>query len=247
MSYLLLGAFLGFVTLFNIIVPSLGSTTITPMMAGFVGAKDAIAVATVFFLLTCIPRVYLFRKYTDWKLVRQLWPASVAGALIGSIFLVGIDTRIVSFIILGFLLYFTYKKAIDVFWTHRKKERQPMRHGATFIGVLSGALQGTGLAGADLRNGYLYSRGLTLQHIHGTTAWIGMTNFAFASGVRTVSGDLTFEMAWPVLALFPVIVLATYIGRHISLKVPKRVQDYTILVIMLVALGILLSGIAMGR
>lgn len=242
MSFILLGLFLGVVTFINIIVPSLGSTTITPMMAGFVGAKDAIAIASVFYCILNIPRVYLFRKYTDWSLVRQLWPASIIGALIGSVFLVGIDARIVTVIILGFLLYFTYKKAIDIFWQHRKKENKPYKRGATFIGMLSGALQGTGLAGADLRNGYLYSKGLTLQQIHGTTAWIGMANFAFASGVRVVSGDLTFEMAWPVLALFPVIVIATFIGRHLTLKTPKKLQDYIIFGIMLVALAVLLSS-----
>lgn len=242
MSFVLLGLFLGAVTLINIIVPALGSTTITPMMAGFVGAKDAIAIASVFYCILNIPRVYLFRAYTDWRLVRELWPASIIGALIGSIFLVGIDARIVTIIILGFLLYFTYKKAIDIWWQHRKKEKKSYKHGATFIGVLSGTLQGTGLAGADLRNGYLYSKGLTLQQIHGTTAWIGMVNFAFASGVRVVSGDLTFEMAWPVLALFPVIVAGTYIGRHLTLKTPKRVQDYIIFAIMLLALVVLLSS-----
>ena len=69
MSYILLGAILGAFTLFNIIVPAFGSSTITPIMAGFVGAKDAVAVATVFYCISNIPRVYLFRKYTDWELL----------------------------------------------------------------------------------------------------------------------------------------------------------------------------------
>jgi uncharacterized membrane protein YfcA len=242
MKFILLGIFLAAVTLFNIIVPAFGSTTVTPIMAGFVGAKDAIAVATVFYCISNIPRVYLFRKYTDWNLVKRLWPASIIGALLGSIFLVGISAFLVTIILLSFLAFFIYKKAVSMFANKPKNEKQPTKQGATFIGLLSGALQGTGLSGADLRNGYLYSKGLTIQHIHGTTAWIGMTNFAFASGVRVVSGDLTLAMAWPVLALFPVIVLATIAGRHLALKIPKRVQDYIILAIMLVALVVLASS-----
>lgn len=242
MSYLLLGLILGGFTLFNIIVPAFGSSTITPIMAGFVGAKDAVAVATVFYCISNIPRVYLFRQYTDWKLVRQLLPASLVGALVGSIFLVGINTHAVALIILVFLLYFIYKKVKAVFGREVKIQKRKTKHGATFVGLLSGALQGTGVSGADLRNGYLYSEGLTVQHIHGTTAWIGMANFAFASGVRVVSGDLTFAMAWPVLAIFPIIVLATYIGRHMALKVPKKAQDYIVLTVMLIALASLLGS-----
>lgn len=242
MSYILLGLFLGSVTLFNIIVPAFGSSTVTPIMAGFVGAKDAIAVATVFYCISNIPRVYLFRKYTDWKLVWQLLPASLIGALIGSVFLVGIDTHVIAAIILAFLTYFIYKKIMKVLGREKEKDKKEIKHGATFIGLITGALQGTGLSGADLRNGYLYSKGLTIQHIHGTTAWIGMMNFAFASGVRVVSGDLTLQMAWPVLAVFPVIVLATYAGRHLALKIPKRIQDYIILVVMFIALASLASS-----
>lgn len=236
MNFVLLALFLAVVTFLNIIVPAFGSTTVTPIMAGFVGAKDAIAVATVFYCIVNIPRVYLFRKYTDWGLVGKLLPASLIGALLGSIFLVGISTLIISFVILGFLLFFMYKKVVAMYGHSKQKEKKTTKHGATFIGLISGALQGTGVSGADLRNSYLYSKGLTIQHIHGTTAWVGMLNFAFASGVRVVAGDLTFAMAWPVLATFPVIVLATYIGRHYSLKIPKRAQDYIVLSVMVLAL-----------
>lgn len=242
MSYIFLGIILGAFTLFNIIVPAFGSSTITPIMAGFVGAKDAVAVATVFYCISNIPRVYLFRRYTDWRLVIKLLPASLVGALIGSIFLVGIDTHVVAGIILLFLLYFIYKKMHSILGSGSKSKKTATKHGATFIGLLSGALQGTGVSGADLRNGYLYSKGLSVQHIHGTTAWIGMANFAFASGVRLVSGDLTLAMAWPILATFPIIVLATYVGRHVALKVPKRLQDSTILVVMIIALASLVSS-----
>lgn len=242
MSYILLGLILGAFTLFNIVVPAFGSSTITPIMAGFVGAKDAVAVATVFYCISNIPRVYLFRRYTDWRLVIKLLPASLVGALIGSIFLVGIDTHVVAGIILLFLLYFIYKKMHSILGSGSKSKKTATKHGATFIGLLSGALQGTGVSGADLRNGYLYSKGLSVQHIHGTTAWIGMANFAFASGVRLVSGDLTLAMAWPILATFPIIVLATYVGRHVALKVPKRLQDSTILVVMIIALASLVSS-----
>ncbi len=242
MTFIAIAVILSLFTLFNIVVPAFGSTTITPIMAGFVGVKSAIAVATVYYCISNIPRVYLFRQYTDWKLVRQLLPASIIGAIIGSTLLVGVDKHIASIIVLAFLLYFIYQKLRAISGGTRTQKKPINKHGATFIGLLSRTLQGTGLSGADLRNGYLYSKGLTVQHIHGTTAWIGLLNFAFASGVRVVSGDLTFAMAWPVLAAFPVIVLATYVGRHMALKVPKKIQDYIILAVMILALAMLVGS-----
>ena len=243
MNFIFLGALLAAITIFNIIVPAFGSSTVTPIMAGFVGAKNAIAVATVYYCISNIPRVYAFREYTDWKLIRQLLPASLIGALIGSTVLVGVNPHIVAIVVLAFLLYFMAKKVHAMFGANTaKKPKKINKHGAIVIGTMSGALQGSGLSGADLRNGYLYSKGLSVQQIHGTTAWIGMLNFAFASIVRVVAGDLTFAMAWPILALFPIIVLATFLGRHLSLKVPKRIQDYIILTIMFVALVSLMSS-----
>ena len=108
-----------------------------------------------------------------------------------------------------------------------------------FVGFFSGALQGTGLAGSDLRNGYLLSRGLSIPNLHGTTALIGGANFLFASISRVVSGELTLQMAYPILLLFPVIVLATYIGRHLTLKLPKVWQDRFALLVMVIALGMI--------
>ncbi len=233
---------LAFYTFLNILAPISGSATITPLFAGLVGAKDAVAVATVFFFLTCIPRIYLFRKHIKWNIVRQLWPISIIGALCGGIFLTGISELIIALIILGFLSWFLYKKAIASFTKH-KKEQKPTRHGVVFVGFISGALQGTGLAGADLRNGYLLSKGLTIPNIHGTTAIIGGSNFLFASMVRVQSGDLTWEMAAPVLALFPIIIIATVIGRHVTMKLSKVWQDRLALAVMIIAMVVLLRSI----
>lgn len=241
MSFILIGLLLGVFTLVNILAPISGSATVTPVLTGLVGAKDAIAVATVFFFLTCIPRIYLFRKFIRWDIVKTLWPISIVGALIGSILFIHISELIVSLIILGFLSYFLFQKIQSLLG--KKENKKPTRHGIAFVGLFSGALQGTGLAGSDLRNGYLLSRGLSIANLHGTTAIIGGSNFLFASISRIVSGELTFQMAYPILLLFPVIVIATYIGRHLTLKLPKVWQERFAIFVMLVALGMILFSL----
>jgi len=239
MLYIITAVLLGLYTFINIVAPLSGSATVTPLLTVLVGAKDAIAIASVFFFLTCIPRVYLFRKYFRWDIAKSLWPVSIAGALLGSIVLTGINETAVTLIILGFLLYFIFQKSRQVIW-HYEQKKEPTKLGVVVVGLVSGALQGAGLAGADLRNGYLLSKNLTINEIHGTSAAMGGANFLFASIVRLVSGQLTVQAMLPVLALFPVIVLATYIGRDVSHKLSKVWQDRVALVVMVVALVLLM-------
>jgi len=243
MNFILIGLLLGVFTLVNILAPISGSATVTPILTALVGAKDAIAMATVFFFLTCIPRIYLFRKYIRWEVARMLWPVSIAGAIAGSLLLANINEFIVSLIVLCFLLYFLYQKIVVLARKGDQLEKKPTKHGVLFIGLLSGALQGTGLAGSDLRNGYLLSRGLSISNIHGTTALIGGANFLFASIPRVASGELTLAMALPILALFPVIFLATYIGRHLTLKMSKVWQNRFSLIVMVIALCMMIVGL----
>lgn len=241
MYFMPIAIVLGFLTFLNILAPVSGSATVTPLLAGIVGAKDAVAVATLFFLLTCIPRVYLFRSYIRWDIVRTLWPISIIGAVVGGFIFVGISEIVITLTITVFLLLFIFQKIIALRFNENRMQKKPTKHGVAFVGFISGALQGTGIAGSDLRNGYLLSRGLTMQALHGTTAIIGGSNFIFANSVRVASGELTWPMAWPVLALFPVIILATYFGRHVTLRLPKVWQDIIALFVMLVALITLVS------
>lgn len=244
MIFIFTGLLLGILTILNILAPVSGSATVTPILTGLVGAKDAIAVASLFFVLSTIPRIFLFRKYIRWEIVKTLWPISIVGAIIGSIVLIYINGILVSLVILGFLIYFLLQK-VQMSRTKKPIEpKKPTRHGVAFIGLSSGALQGSGLAGSDLRNGYLLSRGLSIPELHGTTAMIGGANFLFASISRIISGQLTWHMALPILALFPVIILATYIGRHLTVKLSKKWQDRFAIGVMIVALIILVVSLA---
>lgn len=243
MNFILVAILLGFFTFINILAPVSGSATVTPLLAGLVGAKDAVAVATVFFFLTCIPRVILFRKHIRWEIVRRLWPVSIIGALFGGFVFNRVSETLVALVIFAFLSYFLYQKAVASFGKGQREEKKPTRHGVAFVGFVSGALQGTGLAGSDLRNGYLLSKGLTIAEIHGTTALIGGSNFLFASLLRLHSGQLTVEMATPILLLFPVIVAATYVGRHVTLKLSKVWQNRIALGIMIFAMLTILHSL----
>lgn len=161
----------------------------------------------------------MFRKYTDWKLVKQLLPASLIGALIGSIFLVGIDVAGFSYNPFIFAVLHIQKTIFDV-CQQTKRRKKPTKYGASFIGLLSGALQGTGVSGCRPRNSYLYGRRATnpTYSRNNSMDW----NVEFCICERGTSYPETSHLLWHGQCHdISFIVAATYLGRHYSLKFQK--------------------------
>ena len=101
-----------------------------------------------------------------------------------------------------------------------------------FVGLLSGFLQGTGLAGSDLRNQYLYAQNLSLPKVHGTTAFIGAANFFIATLVRLFGHQLSLPDIVQLLYLFPIIVLATWVGKHMLYKLSPKTSNHIVIFVM---------------
>ena len=229
---------LAVLTFVNIIVPHSGSATVSPLLALITDPHNALGLASFYFVLSGIVRVFIFRKHIQWKYIKGLLPISLFGAVFGALSLVKINPNILLAIILVFLVYFVYKKIREM---ARKEIEEKKAHKLAlgFVGIFSGFLQGFGLAGSDLRNGYLYSEKLTLTEVHGTTAFIGTANFLIATIIRLYTNQVRLVDLTILLYLLPFIVIATYIGKKVLLKINKRHADYLILVIM-VAIIILL-------
>mgnify|MGYP001609227616 CR=1 FL=1 len=226
---------LGLTSIINIVIPISGSATVTPFLAILTTPHIAIGLASFFFFLSGIVRVYMFRKQIQIKYVKSLLPISLVAAIIGAFALVKINPQILLIVILIFASYFLYKKLKDVFFQKEKKSINRLT--VHSIGFLSGFLQGTGLAGSDLRNNYLYSEKLSLAQVHGTTALIGATNFFATTIIRLSTNQLTIPNLIPLLFVFPFIILGTWLGRKILYKIDKK---YTNLIIILVMILIVL-------
>lgn len=233
---------LALTSIINIIVPISGSATVTPLLAILTDPHLAIGLASFFFVLSGIVRIYMFRKETKWEYIKSLLPVSIIFAAIGAFALVKINPLILLGIIFLFTLLFFYKKIKQ---TYFKKEEKPMnKFSAYVVGVLSGFLQGTGLAGSDLRNNYLFSEKLTMAQVHGTTAIIGFSNFLIATLVRLNTNQLTIPDLIPLLYVFPFIIFGTWVGKKILYKIDKKTGDEIIiltmsLIILFLALKIL--------
>lgn len=227
---------LGFSTLFNVIVPISGSATVTPLIAALTDVHSAIGFVGFYFFLSAMMRFIVFYRDVQWPLVRKLLPISAVGSVIGAFSLLAISDVLLLCILAIFTLYFIYKK---IFRSQAKrKENIFTRWGAAVVGLFSGFLQGTGLAGSDLRNNYLYAKDLTMVQVHGTTALVGGINFFLATVVRLYLGKISVPDLTLLAAVLPFMIVGTLLGKRIMLKMNKKHEMWIVVFVM--GLGFLL-------
>ncbi len=221
-----IGIVLTFYTVLNIIVPLSGSATVTPLLAILTDPHKAIGLAIFYFFLSSLVRLYLFRKFIQWEEAKHLIIPSAIAVLLGSLSLVVVSTTLLYIIVLGSAVYFLLKKLKIIEW----KKAQKLT--SSLVGVFSGFLQGTGLAGSDLRNSHLYSQGLSISEVHGTTAVIGSLNFFIATVTRLLTQQMELVDLSPLIFIFPFIVIGTLTGRLTLNKIDKKLADYIVIAVM---------------
>lgn len=235
MVYILVFVALFIMTIINAIVPLPGSSVVTPLLTLFMSPKNAIAFATIYFMLSSLILVYAYRKYLRTHYIKSLLPVSLIGAFVGAVFYLQINEIVALVIVLIFVIYFTYKKAMHIHSGKQPKNTLPK----SFIGIVSGLFQGSGFAGGDMRNGYLYSEGLNAQQVRATTAAIGASNFFVATLIRGFNGQLDWNILWLFIPIFPMLVGGIYLGRHVTLRLNEKWQNRIILSVMFTAVAII--------
>ena len=214
----------------NIIVPISGSATVTPFLAILTDPHLAIGLASFYFLLSGIIRVSMFRKEIRWEYVKSLLPVSFIFAAVGAFALVKISPKVLLLIILAFTLFFFYKKLMQTFG--KREEKPASKFSVHLIGILSGFLQGSGLAGSDLRNGYLYSKKLSIAQVHGASSLIGTANFLIATIIRLGTNQITLPNLVPLLYIFPFMIAGIWLGKIALYKIDKKHTEWIIVLTM---------------
>lgn len=236
-------ALLAFLAILNAIIPLPGFSFIVPLLTTVMSTQGAVTFATIYFLISSSIIVFVFRKYLRKELVILLLPTSIIGALAGSFFTASLNEKLLTALILIFVVYFLTKK-IRALWQPakevNKKPSKRERHTIAFVGIASGFFQGGGLGGGDVRNGFLYAKGLTIQEVRATTAAVGVGNFLVATITRGATGHIVLEQVWVFLVMIPLLVGATYIARHITTRLNHKVQNGIVVGLMVVAVGLLI-------
>lgn len=231
-------------SILNIIIPISGSATVTPFLAILTDPHRAIGLASFYFLLSGVIRVYLFRKNIQWHEIKILLPLSLIAAFVGSLSLVAINSTLLLIIVLAFTVYF-FLKRVKVLSSANNQKIKPL-YATSFVGLFSGFLQGTGLAGSDLRNSYLFGKDLNIAQVHGTTALVGASNFLLATFVRLYTDQLTIPDLIPLLYIFPFILVGTLLGRIALYKFSEKTTNAIVVVVMVAIIVFLSQKVLVG-
>jgi uncharacterized protein len=221
---------IGCTTFINILVPLPGSAIVTPLVALFTDPHKAVGLTSFLFFLSSIISVCVFRKDIELSYLKILLPFSVMGAIAGAFCIGMVSALLLYLLILGVCTYFLIKKLM------KAPVRKQSRFGGQAIGTFSGFLQGTGLAGSDLRNSYLYSRDLTVAQVRGTSMLVGAAVFLAATAVRIGTGQLAIPDLVPLLYLLPFMIIGTLLGRKALHLIDKRYGDRIIIVLMAIVI-----------
>lgn len=224
---------MAFLTFVNIVIPVSGSSTQTPLIAIITGdAHYAIAVSTWLLMISCAIIAFVFRKNIRPEYVWRMLPASIVAAMLGALLLVQLPDVLVTILLLLAATHFAIKT-----FRHLRNKTEPKRpslHALSLVGAVSGFLQGMGLPGGTVRLGYLFSEGLTVEEVRGTAELLTFFAFAAANIVRFYEHQLTgTDMLHWTLIFAPLLLIATYLGHHVLVRLPSRVKDAIVLITVL--------------
>ncbi len=226
----------------TIVIPLPGFSFYVPLFSTFMTTQQAVTYATVFFLFTYFAMAHSFRHFVRKDMVMALIPGSIIGSAIGGLFTSSLNELLLTWILLGFVLYYLVVKVRSVLSKSKvQKNSKHSKHGAAFVGTFAGLMQGSGLGGGAIRQGYLYSKNLTLQESRGTTAYIGIVVLGVSLITRAVNGTFATNAFWLYLPLIPIAILSAVLGKHITMKIKPRAQEVIIVLLMFVAVCLVIK------
>ena len=179
------------------------------------------------------------RKQVVWGDLLPLIPFSIAGISVATWLLVNVDANLLAFALGIFVLAYSIYSLFS-FHTTPGSRRWAILAGS--FGGLVGALFGTG---GPFYVAYLKMRQLDKGAFRATIAMVflvdgGTRMFAYAS-----TGLFTSQVLILVAVMFPVLLVAMYVGHHLHIKIePHRFNQ--MISIMLLFSGIMLIYKAMN-
>jgi uncharacterized membrane protein YfcA len=228
-------------TFLNVIAPISGSVITNPVMAYFTDPQRAIGIGAAVAFFGGIHRIYLFRKEIlddarNIKIVKQMLPYSIAGAMAGGLLISSLNVQLLALIVVVVSVHFIYKTARQIISTE-KKEESKSRLGYVMIAMLTGFFQGSGMPGADIRNNYLRTV-LSEVSVRATGTILGATNFLVAGTVIFLHNKMRSDDIIFVVSLIPFLFIAQIYGKRFLEKIPDRIAK--IIALCLSLLGVIL-------
>jgi uncharacterized membrane protein YfcA len=211
------------IVFFGVIINLPGTLHINALLLHYFEPHKVLLLSTVFLLLGAVSRIVVFWKQIVWREVYWFSVYGVFGGLVGGYFVGSIPDKIIVLIFIISGLTYLYK------YISQKKQGKESGFGLFVSGFLSSFLQSFGMSVGVLRQGYLFSRGYTLEQVHGSIAVVFLVSSSGILFSRFMKESFTFSDILPMLYLFPPMILTMYFAKGLMKKIPMRVHKAIIL------------------
>lgn len=192
--------------------------------------------------LADIVAVSYYRRQADWKVVLRLLPWALAGIALGSLILRYIPTdgvvmkRTIGGIVLALMVLGILRKRLA-------PEQIPSGIGwSGFYGILLGSTTQLANAAGPVSSLYLLAMKLPKETYMGTCAWFFLILNWLKLPIFAWEGRVTLESVWLDICMLPVIIFGGFLGIVLLRKMPQKIFEWIIQILVIAASVRLLWG-----
>jgi uncharacterized membrane protein YfcA len=207
-----------------------GAAVLLPVLVAFFGVREAIPILTVAQLIGNGSRVWFNRRELDWRVIGWFTIGAVPFGLLGGYIFATAPLKVLTRVLGVFLL-------LVVAWRHlhpsppqrfSSKNFVTIGAGATFLSALMGSvgpiMAPFFLAYGLVKAAYIGTEAMSTVVMH-ITKLVAYRNASVLSGHAVIVG----------LALGPVMILGSFIGKKIVDRIPERVFVVIIETVLVIA------------
>ena len=223
-------------------LPGVGTLSVAAF-AAVLPARQSTGALLVLLILGDLFAVWTYHAHADWRTLRRMVPAVLAGIGVGSVFLAVSDDvtvrRVIGVILLTLVAVTLWRRRAEARAAVAPTDDDPSplrRHAeAGVYGVLAGFTTMVANAGGPVMSMYLLAARFPVQRFLGTAAWfflvvnVGKVPFSASLGLISL-GSLTLD-----LFLAPAVVVGALVGRRLARRIDQRLFDRLVLVLTVVS------------
>ena len=214
-------------------VPGLG-ILVVPLMADIFPAKISTGVLLPMLLMADGFAVVYYHRNADWKLLRQLLPASIVGIALSSVVLNHLNDRQVKTTIGLIILLMALTMILREMGALSKN--MPKSYLLTWVvGIAVGSATMLANAAGPIAGIYLLALGMEKKEYIGTQAWFFLLINAIKIPFSVHLGLISGASLWINAQCLPLIILGVFIGIYIVKKISPIVFSRLVLVLAIIS------------
>jgi uncharacterized membrane protein YfcA len=195
-----------------------GAAILLPILTAVFGMRDAIPILTVMQLIGNASRVWFNRREVAWPVVGWFSLGGIPAGILGGILFAQAPLAVLLRLLGIFLLVVVaYRRLVrERVWAFPQRWFAVVGAVATFLSALLGSV-------GPLMAPFFLAYGLVKGAYIGTEALATVVMHASKVGAYGGTAVLTLEDLWIGLALGPVMIFGSYVGKRIVDRIPERI------------------------